>query len=67
MLVKTLSHYYFCPENVVCFLHLLHLRLDFLKANNLNPDLTAPSKAHIVYNVGHQRTEADKMSRQQKS
>ena len=40
----------FCPENVVCFLHLLHIfmffRLDsFLELNNMNPDQTAPEGA----------------------
>ena len=37
-----LSRHYFCPEYVVCFLSLLHLRLDSsVIANNMNPDQTA--------------------------
>ena len=34
----------FCPENVVCFLHLqVHFRLILImEANTMNPDQTAP-------------------------
>ena len=34
----------FCPEIVVCFLRLLHLKIDFImKANTINTDQTAPN------------------------
>ena len=50
----------FCPECVVCFLQLLHFRLDFImKTNNMNPG------SNIVCNIGYLRTLADKRSRQQ--
>ena len=41
----TLNPYHttFCPNNVVCFLCLLHFRLDFImEANIMNPDQIAP-------------------------
>ena len=55
---------YFCPENIVCFLSLIHYiqvhsRLDFImKANTMNPDQTAPEEQSDlgVCNIGLFRT-----------
>ena len=66
---------FFCPENVVCFLHLLHLlnfRLDFImKANTMNPDQNRPFGRSlicvcIVYTIGYLKTLIDERSRQRK-
>ena len=64
---------HFCPENVVCFKHLLHMiekinvhfrLLLIMEANTMNPDQTAPKSSliwvHIVCNIGFQSVLADK-------
>ena len=56
--LKPYPSIYFCPENVVCFICLLHIfkcTSDFnMEANTMNPDQTAPHGSsliwvHIVY------------------
>ena len=51
----------FCPENVVCFLNLLHIQVHFSKdfimeANTLSPEWSSLISLHIVYISGYLRT-----------
>ena len=43
---------YFCPENVVCFFHLLHIiKSKIMEANTMKPDQTAPKLHKQTTNV----------------
>ena len=43
---------YFCPENVVCFFHLLHIiQSVIMEANSMKPDQTAPKLHKQITNV----------------
>ena len=53
--------YFFCPENVVCLLHLLHIfciQVHFspdliIEAITMNPDQTAPKGSSLIWvNIG---------------
>ena len=57
-LYQPLSHHYFCPVNVVCYLYLshifhVHFRLVFfMEANNMNPDQDAPKQSWKQSDLG---------------
>ena len=50
---EDLSCQYFCPDNVVCFLHLLQFFISMLEY------FFTMISVHNVYNLGHQSAKAD--------